>query len=153
MKLAFYAAAAVMACASPAFAAEQIKVGKLQCEVAAGLGMIIASSKAMECRFLPVRGRAEMYHGFIRRFGLDLGGTDRGTMVWDVFAPTPGRFRHALAGDYSGLGAQATVGFGLGGSGLFDGARQIGLQPVSLQSQNGLNIAAGVAALELRPGT
>jgi hypothetical protein len=144
-------ASAAAALASPAFA-EGVKVGRLQCDVSAGLGMIIASSKAMECRFLPLRGRSEMYHGFIRRFGLDLGGTDRGVLVWDVFAPGPGRVRHALAGDYSGIGAQATLGVGLGGSGLFDGNSHIGLEPVSLQSQNGLNIAAGVAAMELRPG-
>ena len=152
MKVTWVAAAAVLACATPALA-EQVKVGRLQCEVSAGLGMIIASSKAMECRFVPVRGRAESYHGFIKRFGLDLGGTDRGVLVWDVFAPTAGRLRNALAGDYSGLGASATLGVGLGANGLMGGSsREVSLQPISLQVQTGLNIAAGVAAMELRPG-
>jgi hypothetical protein len=151
MKIAWFAAAALVF-ASPAFAAE-VKVGQLQCDVSAGLGMIVASSKAMECRYLPLRGRPETYHGFIRRFGLDLGATDRGVLVWDVFAPTAGRMRHALAGDYSGFGAAATLGVGLGANGLFGGStHEIGLQPVSVQTQNGLNIAAGVAAMELRPG-
>jgi len=153
MKVACLVALAAFA-AAPAFAAEQVKVGRLQCEVSAGLGMIIASSKEMECRFQPARGRAELYHGRIKRFGLDLGGTDRGVLAWDVVAPAGSRLRHALAGDYSGLGAAATVGVGLGANGLYSGSeRQIGLQPVSLQTQTGLNIAAGVASMELRPGT
>ena len=152
MKAAFLAAAVCLA-AAPAFAAEQVKVGQLRCEVSAGLGMIIASSKEMECRFLPLRGRPEMYHGRIKRFGLDIGPTQAGVLVWDVFAPTAGRLRHALAGDYTGLGASATVGVGLGANGLFGGSdRQIGLQPISVQTQTGLNIAAGVASMELRPG-
>ncbi len=138
--------------ATPAFA-EQVKVGRLQCEVSSGLGMIIASSKEMECRFAPARGRAELYHGRIKKFGLDIGGTDRGVLVWDVFAPTAGPLRHALAGDYTGLGASATIGVGLGANALLGGSsREISLQPLSVQTQTGLNIAAGVAAIELRPG-
>ena len=153
MKVAYVAGVFALA-AAPALAAEPVRVGRLQCEVSAGLGMIVASSKAMECRFLPTRGRPETYHGFIKRFGLDLGGTDRGLLVWDVVAPAGEKVRHALAGDYTGLGATATVGLGLGANGLYSGSeRQIGLQPVSLQTQTGLNIAAGVAEMELRPGT
>ena len=100
-------AAAALAAASvtPALAVEQVKVGRLQCEVAAGLGMIIASSKEMECRFISANGHQELYHGRIKKFGIDIGGTDRGMLVWDVFAPTRGPLRHALAGDYTGLGA------------------------------------------------
>jgi hypothetical protein len=145
-------AAALGLCAAPAFA-DELKVGRLQCEVSAGLGMIVTSAKEMECRFLPARGRPERYHGVIRKFGLDLGGTDRGVLVWDVFAPVAGRLRHALAGDYTGLGASATFGVGLGANGLLGGSnRQISLQPISVQTQTGLNIAAGVAQMELRPG-
>ena len=117
MPLPLAAAAVTPACA------EQVKVGRLQCEVAAGLGMIIASSKEMECRFLSANGRHHgMYHGRIKKFGLDIGGTDRGMLVWDVFAPTAGPLRHALAGDYTGLGANATVGVGLGANALLGGS-------------------------------
>jgi hypothetical protein len=147
-------AAAVLAAASatPAFA-EQVKVGQLQCDVSAGLGMIIASSKDMQCRFTSANGRHEMYHGRIKKFGVDIGGTNRGTLVWDVFAPTRGPLRHALAGDYTGLGANATIGVGLGANALMGGSsREFSLQPLSVQTQTGLDIAAGVSSLELRPG-
>ena len=153
MKTLMLAAAALGLLASPALAAEQVKVGRLQCEVAAGLGMIIASSKDMECRFVSTQGKSELYHGKIKKFGLDIGGTDRGTLTWDVFAPTDGPLRRALAGDYAGVGASATLGVGLGANAMIGGsARQYSLQPLSVQTQTGLNIAAGVAALELRPG-
>ena len=75
MKSAYIAAALVVSIAAPAAAAERVKVGRLQCEVASGLGMIIGSSKEMECRFVSDVGRSELYHGRINKFGLDLGGT------------------------------------------------------------------------------
>ena len=133
MKLAFYAAAAVMACATPAFA-ESVKVGQLQCEVAAGLGMIIASSKAMECRFLPVRGRAEFYHGLIHKFGLDLGGTDRGMLVWDVFAPTAGPFAMRWRATTPALARRRRSASASAATRWFAAPREIGLQPLSVQT-------------------
>ena len=153
MKTPALAAAALALLAMPAFAHENVKVGRLQCEVSAGLGMIIASSKEMECRFVSTNGKSELYHGKIKKFGLDIGGTDRGTLTWDVFAPTDGPLRRALAGDYAGVGASATVGVGLGANAMVGGSkRQISLQPLSVQTQTGLDIAAGVASMELRPG-
>ncbi len=147
------AAASLFALVQPAVAAERMKAGQLRCEVAGGLGMIIASSKEMECRFVSDRGFEERYHGVIRKFGLDLGGTDRGVLVWDVFGATEGRLHNALAGDYAGVGASATVGVGLGANALVGGSnREFSLQPLSLQAQTGLDLAAGVSSLELRPG-
>ena len=147
------AAALLAALALPAHA-EQVKIGRLQCVVSAGMGMIVASSKNMECRFTSANGRHhERYHGRINKFGLDFGPTGAGTLTWDVFAPTAGRLRHALAGDYAGFGADATVGVGLGANGLVGGSnRQIGLQPISVQTQTGLNVAAGISSMTLLPG-
>jgi hypothetical protein len=44
------------------------------------------------------------------KFGLDIGATTGGILVWDVFAPEEGPKRGALAGNYEGVGASATVG-------------------------------------------
>ena len=154
MKTGIFAAAALAASvlASPALA-ERAKVGELRCEVSGGLGLIITSSKELECRFHSARGGAEMYHGRINKFGLDLGGTDRGVLVWDVYASTEGPLRHALTGDYSGVGASATVGVGVGANALVGGSnREFSLQPLSVQAQTGLDIAAGVSSITLRPG-
>lgn len=146
------AAMITLAFANPA-SAERAKVGELRCEVSGGLGLIITSSKELECRFRSARGGTEAYHGRINRFGLDIGGTDRGILVWDVFAATEGPLRHSLAGEYAGVGASATVGVGLGANALVGGSnREFSLQPLSVQAQTGLNIAAGVSSITLRPG-
>jgi hypothetical protein len=52
------------------------------------------------------------------KFGLDIGATTGGVLVWDVFAPEEGPKRGALAGNYEGVGASATVGVGLGANAL-----------------------------------
>ena len=144
--------AAVVA-AQPAAAQSNVKVGALRCEVAAGLGLIVASSKEMECRFTSAHGFTEHYFGTISKFGLDIGATNKGTLAWDVFAPTLGRLRHALAGDYIGVGASATVGAGIGANALVGGLdRSFTLQPLSVQAQTGLDLAGGVSSMTLRAG-
>jgi hypothetical protein len=85
----------------------------------------------------------------ISRFGLDLGGTTGGVMVWSVFQPTSALIG-GLAGDYIGATAEATIAAGLGANALIGGSeRGVALQPLSVQGQTGLNIAAGVAELHL----
>jgi hypothetical protein len=96
-------------------------------------------------------GPREIYVGTISKFGLDIGATSGGQMVWLVYAPTRGPFA-GLAGVYSGATAEATVGLGLGANVLVGGSNEtIALQPLSMTGQTGLNLAAGVASLELRP--
>jgi hypothetical protein len=139
--------------ALPAFAAERVKVGVLRCEVSAGLGLIIASTKEIECAFTNPRGDTERYYGKIRKFGLDIGVTNAGVLTWDVFSATEGPRHDALAGDYAGVDASATVGVGLGANALVGGSdRAFALQPLSVQGQTGLALAAGVESLTLRPG-
>jgi hypothetical protein len=70
--------------------------------------------------------------------------------VWAVYAPT-NQPAGALAGSYGGASAEATVVAGVGANVLIGGSNQtIELQPVSLQGQAGLNVAAGITGLELR---
>jgi hypothetical protein len=79
------------------------------------------------------------------KFGLDIGATTGGVLVWDVFAPEEGPKRGALAGNYEGVGASATVGVSLGANALVGGSnRSVALQPLSTQTQGGLDLAAGV---------
>ena len=131
---------------------ERTKVGSLTCDISAGIGLIITSKKELTCMFTPSQpGPREVYTGSITKFGLDLGATTGGEMVWAVYAPTNRRFG-ALAGRYVGANAEATVGAGVGANVLVGGSnRTVSLQPVSVQGQAGLNLAVGVAGLELRP--
>jgi hypothetical protein len=127
-----------------------VNVGSLQCRVSGGMGFVFGSSKNMECLFVRPDGAAERYVGTINKYGVDIGFTKEAQMVWLVFAPgkvAPG----ALAGDYGGATASATVGAGVGANVLLGGSnKQITLQPVSVEGSAGLNIAAGVAGVTLR---
>ena len=140
--------------AQTAVAQQGVKIGALRCEVAAGLGLIITSSKDMRCVFTSASGQSEPYSGTIRKFGLDIGATDQGILAWHVFAPSQGPKRGALAGDYAGVDASATVGAGVGANALVGGSgRSFTLQPLSIQAQTGIALAAGVAELTLRAGS
>jgi hypothetical protein len=146
------AAAVALPAPSMAQGRDRTKVGTLTCDISGGLGLIITSHKDLTCMFTPSQpGSREVYVGSINKFGLDLGATTGGEMVWSVFAPSTRRFG-ALAGHYGGASAEATVGAGLGANVLVGGSdRTVTLQPVSVQGQAGLNVAAGVAEMNLRP--
>jgi hypothetical protein len=119
--------------------------------VSAGLGLIITSQKQLSCVFTPDRSdiMPEDYDGSITKYGLDLGITGGGIMVWAVFTGTvagPG----FLAGEYVGASGEASVGAGVGANVLIGGSnRTVTLQPVSVSGQIGINIAVGVAAFRL----
>ncbi|MGC2221949.1 MAG: DUF992 domain-containing protein [Methylocella sp.] len=149
------ASLAVLSTSGQAAVAQQgVKIGALRCEVSGGLGLIITSSKDMQCVFTSASGQSEPYSGTIRKFGLDIGVTDKGVLAWDVFAPSEGPKPGALAGDYAGVGASATVGAGVGANALVGGSgSSFTLQPLSVQAQTGLALAAGVAGLTLRAGS
>ena len=150
--LAAAAVAAAIALPAPSMAqpANRTQVGTLTCDISAGIGLIIASKKNMTCMYTPAGpGPREVYTGSIAKFGLDVGATSGGRMVWTVFAPSSTPVG-ALAGHYVGATAEATVGAGLGANALIGGSHStIALQPVSIQGQTGLNLAVGVADLTL----
>jgi hypothetical protein len=136
---------------TPALAASKgVKIGMLTCNVDGGVGMIIGSSKGVDCVFEGTVGQRERYTGSIGKLGLDIGVTGKAVMAWAVFAP--GKLKAgALAGHYAGASAEATIAVGLGANVLVGGSdKSIALQPLSVQAQTGLNVAAGVASLRLK---
>jgi len=152
-KLAFAALLALGLAASPAVAKNNsgVKIGVLSCDVSAGVGLILASSRSVDCTFeRTVGGRNERYKGTIERLGIDIGVTGKAVMAWVVFAPGKLK-RGALAGSYAGVSAEASVAVGLGANVLLGGSnKSVALQPLSVQAQTGLNVAAGIAALRLK---
>ena len=133
-------------------AASGVNVGSLNCNVAGGVGFIFGSSKDISCVFTKPDGTAERYHGDIDKYGVDIGFTAEGYMVWAVFAPGQVQ-KGALAGTYSGATADVAVGLGLGANVLIGGSsKQIALQPVSIEGMTGLNVAAGFGQITLKPG-
>jgi Protein of unknown function (DUF992) len=137
--------------AGPAHAQGGVQVGNLTCSVAGGWGFVFGSSKAVRCTFARAGGRPEHYAGSINKFGVDIGYTQGGVLVWGVFAPTANLAPGALSGNYIGATGSATVGVGAGANVLVGGSnRTISLQPVSIEGNTGLNIAAGIGSISLR---
>lgn len=151
-RLAALAATAALAAAltGPAAAQDRVEAGILRCDVAAGTGFIVGSTKDLTCRFERADGSVGNYKGVIRKFGLDIGQTQQTVIVWGVLGPSKQVAPGSLAGSYGGVTAEATVGVGVGANALIGGSdKQIVLQPLSVQAQEGLNIAAGVSSIEL----
>ena len=144
----------VVASAAPA-AAQRVRAGVLTCDISAGMGFIVGSQKSVVCTFAPEPpGPQQVYSGSITKFGLDVGATGGGVMVWAVFtdsiAPPGAAF---LAGDYFGASGQVTIAAGLGANVLIGGSNStVALQPISVDTSVGLNFALGVAELHLRAG-
>lgn len=134
----------------------RIQTGVLQCQGDGGWGFIIGSKKEFNCRFVTASGKpVGRYTAIVRKFGLDIGKTGKTALRWAVLGPAtkiganyvPG----SLAGGYVGVGAEATAGAGVGANALVGGGSDsFALQPVSVQAQTGVSIAAGVQSLTLK---
>src|SRR5438445_3594925 len=129
-----------------------VQAGILQCQGGQNVGFVVGSVTSLECVFQSEGRRPEPYIATVRRYGVDLGFTEQTRFTWAVNAPNSRLGRGELAGSYGGVGANASIGIGGGGNFLVGGpANAYALQPVSVQGQTGLNVAAGVAGLELQP--
>lgn len=128
-----------------------LKVGSLTCNVSSGFGFLFGSSKDLKCTFQTNGGNGEHYTGTFSKYGLDIGFAEQSVLVWGVVAPTSDMRSGALEGDYAGASASAALGIGLGANVLVGGLdKSIALQPLSVQSNAGLNIAAGVGVISLK---
>jgi hypothetical protein len=155
--IAFVAALAVAALTwegRPAQAQQSyVEAGVLTCAVSGSIGLIVTSKQTMTCTYKPAGaayGVEHKYNGTIRKFGLDIGVTGEGVIVWTVLTAVQGVAPGSLAGKYVGATAQASVVVGLGANALVGGSNQsFALQPFSVSGQVGLNLAVGVAELDL----
>jgi uncharacterized protein DUF992 len=155
-KLGLAMAAAVVALGAmtwgtPAPAQSGVKAGVLTCNVSSGWGFVFGSSRSLRCTYSPKPGVAEHYAGTIKKFGVDIGYVNSAVIVWGVIAPTQDVGPGALAGDYAGATGGASVGIGAGANVLVGGSNsQFTLQPVSIEGNTGLNVAAGIGAISLK---
>ena len=129
-----------------------VRAGILQCQGGQNVGFVVGSVTSLQCVFQSEGRRPEPYIATVRRIGLDLGITEQTKFSWAVNAPNSRLGRGELAGTYGGVGANASIGIGGGGNFLVGGpANAYALQPISVQGQTGLNVAAGIAGIELQP--
>jgi hypothetical protein len=147
--------AALVASASLAQAADVgVKIGTLECHEASGAGLVFSSSRNLHCTFSGFDKNVPVvrYTGKIDRYGVDIGFQENAVILWGVVSTSDHFAPGDLAGKYGGLTAQIGWGGGLGANVLFGGSNNgFALQPISIQGFNGINLAAGIAQMELRP--
>jgi hypothetical protein len=131
--------------------AESTQIGTLSCDVSKGIGMFVVEKQKLTCIFKPHgSGNADNYTGSIDQYGVAIGEVASGHLIWGVIASTSGLPAGALAGTYAGVGANASVGPGAGANILVGGTgRAFSLQPISVEGQEGINIAGGVITATL----
>src|ERR1700694_2775742 len=132
---------------------QRVQVGILECRGGASVGFI-GGSVTHHRVVLRSEGLPEdRYIAAIRKVGLDLGITQESALAWGVFAPVARLGPGDLSGNYAGAQGSAAIGVGAGGHVVVGGSNNsIALQPLSLQGQVGISVAAGLESLELRPG-
>lgn len=143
----------ILLLASPAAQAQgPFRVGGLTCDTGLRVGLVLGSRQEMRCVFRATRtGHRYIYAGTIRRLGLDVGVTRAGVLFWAVFARNSQIGRGTLRGHYVGASGNAALGLGFGANALIGGSRRtIVLQPLSVESQIGVNLALTVTRLGLR---
>ena len=144
--------AGVLVAPLPGAAQQRVQIGILECRGGSSVGFIVGSVTNLGC-VLRADGFEDRYVATIRKVGLDLGITQETALAWGVFSPVARLGPGDLAGNYVGAQGSAAIGVGAGGNALIGGSNNsIALQPLSLQGQVGLSIAAGLESLELRPG-
>jgi hypothetical protein len=144
--------AAVVAASAANAESRRVQVGTLTCSLSSSIGLVIGSQRNVSCLFRGAPGEPdEPYTGTMTRVGLDVGVTTGSVIIWTVFADTS-RYKRMLTGTYAGASAEMSIAAGLGANVLVGGSHQtLALQPLSVQGQIGLDIAAGVGSLALHP--
>ena len=148
--IAFATVVLIAATASTAVAQGRVQVGMLECR-GTSASFVIGSITELTCLFRGSNGVNHNYVANIEKIGIDINLPSEVVVGWAVLAPTRDIGPGDLAGNYIGVAANATIGVGLGANAMIGGSNNtFALQPVSVQGQTGLGIAAGVAGLRLR---
>lgn len=132
---------------------QKAQVGVLECKGGPSIGFIVGAVTNLAC-VLRINGTpADYYVATIQKVGLDIGITESTALAWAVFAPVAQPGRGDIAGSYVGVDAMAAALVGVGGNVLLGGSNNsIALQPISIQAETGVVIAAGFERMDLQPG-
>lgn len=131
-------------------AANGVKLGTLTCNVEGGVGLILGSVRQAQCAYVEKGKKTKRYTATFSRLGVDVGIVGNKTLTWAVFG-VDGKSNKGLKGTYTGVNAEASALVGVGANALIGGFDSgIVLNPVSVSTQTGLNVAAGVATLTLK---
>ncbi|MGA8691014.1 MAG: DUF992 domain-containing protein [Methyloceanibacter sp.] len=122
--------------------------GQLKCDVEGGMSFFVGSSRRLDCVFTPTDSPPEFYKGSINKIGIDVGFQSRGVIVWAVLSPGLTRGPGSLSGNYVGASAEVVAGVGASANALVGGNKVV-LNPLSVSGDVGLNVAGGIADIDL----
>lgn len=126
------------------------QIGMLKCDTSIGIGEILVRKQTMTCVFTHTDGKTENYTGTIHQYGVEIGMVKEGHLAWAVVAGSPASGTGLLAGKYAGVDASVAAGLGLGADVLVGGTgKALSLQPIAVEGEPGIGIAAGVEQIEL----
>ena len=150
-RLAILATLVVVLVAGASMAQAATQVGVLECRGGPRVGLIVGGFQRLNCVFKPKVGVVQNYRATEGRVGLDVGITAGTALLWAVFAPSENLEPGSLAGKYGGVSGDIALGLGVGANALIGGSnRSIALQPLSVEGQVGVSLAAGVSGITLR---
>lgn len=149
--------AALLAGASwsgPAYATEdgKLELGYLECDMVRDEGNVLLSEQSFTCTFKPAKDSrpVEIYTATTEKVGIDLSKTEQETVRWAVLAAGYPKSTGALAGDYAGVAADASLGVGAGARLLVGGFKDtITLQPLSISTQEGYGLSLAIESMDL----
>jgi hypothetical protein len=130
----------------------RIYIGSLTCNIAAGTGYILASSKKMDCVFLGKDGASTaQYDGTINKVGIDIGYTKAMHTIWRVYSLGSDRKADQIAGTYVGEQGTAAAGSQAGGNWIYGGPNaEIGMVASGIVQDAGYNLAMGIAEMTIK---
>lgn len=130
----------------------RIYIGSLTCNIAAGTGYILASSKKMDCIFLGKDGvSTAQYEGTINKVGIDIGYTKAMHTIWRVYSLGSDRKADQIAGTYVGEQGTAAAGSQAGGNWIYGGRNaEVGMVASGIVQDAGYNLAMGIAEMTIK---
>jgi hypothetical protein len=129
----------------------RVEMGILTCRMTDRTNLIVVSETKFDCVFDHADGRDdERFLGVIDKLGADLSIKGDETLVWAVLAPSVDAKVSAMEGTYVGVGADVSLGKGVGANALFGGLdKSFALQPVSVSTSDGVGVTLAVESLRL----
>lgn len=130
----------------------RVEIGYLECSLLNKSGNIVKSSETFTCTFDPLDASYpdEIYVARVTNWGVDLSTVETEKIRWAVLSPAELYENGVLEGEYAGLSAEVAAGWGVGVNAMVGGLeKSVALQPVSVTTQEGVGVAAGVKNMEL----
>ena len=133
-------------------AQQPTEIGTLDCVVEGQTGLVIGAHEGLSCTFVPASGEPQdAYIGIVQEIAPHVDMSGQMVLRWTVLAATPDAYSSGgLEGEYLRASGEASE-TGVDNDALVSGGpNTFRLQPASVPSDQGLNVASGITSFQLR---